>query len=164
MNGEGGTHRPDERAAELRTRSGGSRPLRAVPPPGGPAPDLVQPENGITVRAVAAEADMASESAAYQAGAPPLRRVTPRHLSPQSFGDAKTLADEFKADVPVIMNLQGTERELSRRLIDFASGICYALEGSMEKIAPQIFLLTPPEVTVSDEDRRRFERPGRQYR
>lgn len=164
VNSEGGTDRPDERAAELRTRGGGSRPLRAVPPPGGPAQDLVQPENGITVRAVAAEADMASESAAYQVGAPPLRRVTPRHLSPQSFGDAKTLADEFKAEVPVIMNLQGTERELSRRLIDFASGICYALEGSMEKIAPQIFLLTPPEVTVSDEDRRRFERPGRQHR
>lgn len=107
---------------------------------------------------------MASESAAYHTGAPPLRRVTPRHLSPQSFGDAKTLADEFKAEVPVIMNLQGTERDLSRRLIDFASGICYALEGSMEKIAPQIFLLTPPTVTVSDEDRRRFERPGRHSR
>lgn len=106
---------------------------------------------------------MASESA-YHTGAPPLRRVTPRHLSPQSFGDAKTLADEFKAEVPVIMNLQGTERDLSRRLIDFASGICYALEGSMEKIAPQIFLLTPPTVTVSEEDRRRFERPSRQHR
>ncbi|MDH4362460.1 MAG: cell division protein SepF [Acidimicrobiia bacterium] len=107
---------------------------------------------------------MASESAAYQAAAAPPRRVTPRHLSPQSFGDAKTLADEFKAEVPVIMNLQGTERELSRRLIDFASGLCYALEGSMEKLAPQIFLLTPPTVTVSDEDRRRFERPARQNR
>ncbi len=164
VNGEGGAHRQDERAAELRARAGGGRPLRAVPPPGGSAQDLVQPENGITVRAVSAEADMASESAAYQTGAPPLRRVTPRHLSPQSFGDAKTLADEFKADVPVIMNLQGTERELSRRLIDFASGICYALEGSMEKIAPQVFLLTPPAVTVSDEDRRRFERPGRHQR
>jgi cell division inhibitor SepF len=56
------------------------------------------------------------------------------------------------------MNLQGVERDLARRLIDFASGICYALDGSMEKIASQVFLLTPKTVEVSEEDRRRFER------
>jgi cell division inhibitor SepF len=85
----------------------------------------------------------------------------PRPLAPRSFGDAKILADEFKRSVPVIMNLQGVERDLARRLIDFASGVCYALDGSMEKIASQVFLLTPQEVEVSEEDRRRIdERDG----
>lgn len=88
------------------------------------------------------------------------KTVKPRSLAPKSFGDAKTLADDFKEDVPVVMNLQGVDRDLARRLIDFASGICYVLDGGMEKIAPQVFLLTPKAVVVSDEDRRRLEQRG----
>ena len=88
------------------------------------------------------------------------RYVKPKALSPQSFGEAKVLADEFKNAVPVIMNLQGVERDLARRLIDFASGICYAVDGGMEKIASQVFLLTPSSVEVSDEDRQRMEQRG----
>ncbi|MGI9595980.1 MAG: cell division protein SepF [Acidimicrobiales bacterium] len=87
-------------------------------------------------------------------------RAKPRTLIPESFADAKLVADEFKRDVPVLLNLQGLERELARRLIDFASGICYALDGSMEKIASQVFLLIPESVEVSDEDRRRIEERG----
>ncbi|MGB5758733.1 MAG: cell division protein SepF, partial [Acidimicrobiales bacterium] len=87
-------------------------------------------------------------------------RAKPRTLAPESFGDAKLVADEFKRDIPVLLNLQGLERELARRLIDFASGICYALDGSMEKIASQVFLLVPEGVEVSDEDRRRIEERG----
>lgn len=85
------------------------------------------------------------------------RQAKPYPLSPQTFGEAKILADQFKAQVPVVMSLQGIDRELARRLIDFASGICYALDGSMEKLAPQVFLLTPRSVEVAAEDRRRFE-------
>ena len=87
-------------------------------------------------------------------------RAKPRTLAPESFGDAKLVADEFKRDIPVLLNLQGLERDLARRLIDFASGICYALDGSMEKIASQVFLLIPEGVEVSDEDRRRIEERG----
>lgn len=87
-------------------------------------------------------------------------RAKPRTLIPDSFGDAKVVADEFKRGIPVVLNLQSLERELARRLIDFASGLCYALDGSMEKIASQVFLLTPEEVEVSDEDRRRIEERG----
>ncbi len=87
-------------------------------------------------------------------------RAKPRTLVPESFADAKLVADEFKRDIPVLLNLQGLERDLARRLIDFASGICYALDGSMEKIASQVFLLIPDGVEVSDEDRRRIEERG----
>ncbi len=148
--------------AELRSRAAAARPLRAVPPAVVAQPDLVQPETGITVRSVPAttEAEMGSESSVEEKAPPATRQVKPRALSPQSFGDAKILADEFKRSVPVIMNLQGIERDLARRLIDFASGICYALDGGMEKIAAQVFLLTPQSVEVSDEDRRRIEQRG----
>ncbi len=87
-------------------------------------------------------------------------RAKPRTLTPESFADAKLVADEFKRDIPVLLNLQGLERDLARRLIDFASGICYALDGSMEKIASQVFLLIPESVEVSEEDRRRIEERG----
>lgn len=87
-------------------------------------------------------------------------RAKPRTLTPESFGDAKLVADEFKRDIPVLLNLQAVERDLARRLIDFASGICYALDGSMEKIAAQVFLLTPEGVEVSEDDRRRIEERG----
>jgi FtsZ-interacting cell division protein YlmF len=87
-------------------------------------------------------------------------RAKPRTLIPESFADAKLVADEFKRDIPVLLNLQGLERDLARRLIDFASGICYAMDGSMEKIASQVFLLIPESVQVSDEDRRRIEERG----
>jgi cell division inhibitor SepF len=87
-------------------------------------------------------------------------RAKPRTLLPESFADAKLVADEFKRDVPVLLNLQGLDRDLARRLIDFASGICYALDGSMEKIASQVFLLIPDGGQVSDEDRRRIEERG----
>ncbi len=90
----------------------------------------------------------------------PMRRTKPVTLAPETFGDAKAIADEFKRSTPVIMNLQGLDRELARRLIDFASGVCYSLSGSMEKIASQVFLLTPKSVEVSDEDRRRIEERG----
>ncbi len=87
-------------------------------------------------------------------------RAKPRTLMPESFADAKVVADEFKRQVPVVLNLQTVDRDLARRLIDFASGICYALDGSMEKLASQVFLLIPASMEVSDEDRRRIEERG----
>jgi cell division inhibitor SepF len=168
----GPSRAPADVRAELRPRGGAGRPLRAVPPeslagsgsapaaaPPAAPPDLVQPESGITVRAVTAEAEagMGDDRRASTTRATTQRPAVPRELSPQSFGEAKILADEFKAAVPVVMNLQGIERDLARRLIDFASGICYALDGSMEKLAPQVFLLTPRSVEVSEEDRHRIE-------
>lgn len=70
----------------------------------------------------------------------------PYTVHPHRFDQAQEVADKFKEGQPVIMNLEGTDREVSRRLIDFASGLCYALDGSMEKVATGVYLLKPPAI------------------
>jgi cell division inhibitor SepF len=67
----------------------------------------------------------------------------PATVRPRRFDQAQEVADRFKEGLPVIMNLEATEREIARRLIDFASGLCYALDGSMEKVATGVYLLKP---------------------
>jgi cell division inhibitor SepF len=79
---------------------------------------------------------------------------------PKSFNDAQQIADQFKGSVPVILNLQQTDTELSKRLIDFASGLTYALDGGMQRIADKVFLLTPRNVEVSAEERARLIEKG----
>ena len=80
---------------------------------------------------------------------------------PRSFNDAQQIADRFKDSVPVILNLQSADTELSKRLIDFASGLTYALDGSMQRVADKVFLLTPRDVELSAEERARaIERGG----
>jgi cell division inhibitor SepF len=80
---------------------------------------------------------------------------------PRSFNDAQQIADKFKDSIPVILNLQGADQELSKRLIDFSSGLTYALGGGMQRVADKVFLLTPRNVEVSAEERARLlERGG----
>jgi cell division inhibitor SepF len=79
---------------------------------------------------------------------------------PKSFNDAQQVADKFKDDVPVILNLQGTATDLSKRLIDFASGLTYALDGGMQRIADKVFMLTPRNVEISAEERARLIEKG----
>jgi cell division inhibitor SepF len=82
-------------------------------------------------------------------------------VAPRAFNDAKQIADRFKAQIPVILNLQSADTELSKRLIDFASGLTYALDGSMQRVADRVFLLTPRDVELSAEERARaIERGG----
>jgi cell division inhibitor SepF len=81
-------------------------------------------------------------------------------VTPRSFNDAQQVADEFKRSKPVIINLQSTDRELSKRLIDFCSGMTYALGGGMQRIAQGIFLLTPQNVEVSAEEKARILEGG----
>ena len=66
-------------------------------------------------------------------------------VAPSRFGDAKEIADRLKDNRPVIVNLQMADRDLQRRMIDFCSGVTYALSGEMEKVADQVFLLAPDE-------------------
>jgi cell division inhibitor SepF len=79
---------------------------------------------------------------------------------PKSFNDAQDVADKFKDTIPVILNLQGSDTDLSKRLIDFASGLTYALDGGMQRIADKVFLLTPRNVEVSAEERARLIEKG----
>ena len=79
---------------------------------------------------------------------------------PRSFNDAQQIADKYKDAIPVILNLQGADQELSKRLIDFASGLTYALDGGMQRVADKVFLLTPRNVQVSAEERARLLERG----
>lgn len=72
---------------------------------------------------------------------------------PKSFNDAQQVADKFKDTIPVVLNLQGTDNDLAKRLIDFASGLTYALDGGMQRIADKVFMLTPRNVEISAEER-----------
>ena len=88
------------------------------------------------------------------------RDVRVHLVVPKSFNDAQDVADKFKDAIPVILNLQGSDTDLSKRLIDFSSGLTYALDGGMQRIADKVFLLTPRNVEVSAEERARLIEKG----
>ncbi len=79
---------------------------------------------------------------------------------PRSYSEAQGIADKLKAGTPVIMNLTSTDPDLSKRLIDFASGLTYGLDGGLQKVSDRVFMLTPANVAVSAEDRRRLRDRG----
>jgi cell division inhibitor SepF len=79
---------------------------------------------------------------------------------PKSFNDAQQVADRFKDSIPVVLNLQGTDTDLAKRLIDFASGLTYALDGGMQRIADKVFMLTPRNVEISAEERAQLIEKG----
>ena len=77
---------------------------------------------------------------------------------PKRFNEAREVADRFKEGTAVIMNLQSTEDSIARRLVDFASGLVYGLDGKIELVANRVYLLTPADVEVSAEERERQHR------
>ncbi len=103
----------------------------------------VNPNEGHTVRAL-----------------PLVGRSKPHVVAPSSFGEAQEIGDVFRRNEAVIVNLQSADRDLSRRLIDFVSGLCYGLNGQMERVAKQVYLITPADVEVSAEDRRELRAQG----
>jgi cell division inhibitor SepF len=81
-------------------------------------------------------------------------------VAPKNFNDVQDVANKFKDSIPVILNLQGTDVDLAKRLIDFSSGLTYALDGGIQRIADKVFLLTPRNVEVSAEERARLVEKG----
>jgi cell division inhibitor SepF len=75
---------------------------------------------------------------------------------PRRFNEARDVADRFKDGTAVIMNLQSTDDAIARRLVDFASGLVYGLDGKIEMVANRVYLLTPANVEVSAEERERI--------
>jgi cell division inhibitor SepF len=80
----------------------------------------------------------------------------PHVVEPTSFNQAQEVADKYKANLPVAMDLYDADRDLSRRLIDFSSGLCYGLGGKMEKVANHVYLLTPAGVEVTADELRKL--------
>ncbi len=70
-------------------------------------------------------------------------------VKPESFSDASDIADSLNAKKTVVLNLENASKEVSRRLVDFLSGVAYANQGNVQKIANATFLITPYNVDIS---------------
>ena len=81
-------------------------------------------------------------------------------IQPAGFNDAEEIGEKFKAGIAVIVNLQELEPEQAKRLIDFAAGLTFGLDGGIDRVADKVFLLTPRNVEVSAEERRRLQERG----
>jgi cell division inhibitor SepF len=79
---------------------------------------------------------------------------------PKRFNDAREIGDRYKGAIPVIMNLQGTDDAVARRLVDFASGLVFGLGGKIEMVASRVYLLTPADMEVSAEEREKIVEGG----
>lgn len=143
---------PAAARATARPRPAASRPAQPAPAEEPSAVRTLSPPSG-------GEAPAAKQRTVVRP-VPATASAKPHVVSPTSFNHAQEVADKFKASQPVILNLQGVDRDLARRLIDFSSGLCYGLGGHMEKVAHQVYLLTPSNVEVSPEERRRLHERG----
>ena len=83
-----------------------------------------------------------------------LSKITTLH--PRSYSEARTIGEQYRDGTPVIMNLTEMGEADAKRLVDFAAGLAFALRGSIEKVTNRVFLLSPPNVDVAAEDKRRM--------
>ncbi len=81
-------------------------------------------------------------------------------VEPTGFNDAEEIGERFKSDIPVILNLQAMDNDVSKRLIDFAAGLTFGLDGRIQRVADKVFLLTPRNIEVSAEERQRLQERG----
>ena len=134
--------------------------MEPVPGPGvsvapGPAPDgavmgrTVRPVNLAPAEDGGQMGDPDADSTVRAVHSMPSKAMKPHAVSPDAFNDAQEIGDRFKSGQSVIVNLQAADRDLRRRLVDFSSGLCYAMGGKMDRVADQVYLLTPADVEVS---------------
>jgi cell division inhibitor SepF len=93
----------------------------------------------------------------FDAGSP-LSKITT--LRPKDYGEARTIGERFRDGTPVIMDLVSMDNADAKRLVDFAAGLAFALRGSFDKVATKVFLLSPADIDVSAEERRRIAEAG----
>ena len=94
------------------------------------------------------------------AGARPAPGGKVHVTNPGTFNDVEEVGANFRNGVPVIMNLAGADESVAKRLLDFASGLIFGLDGRIERVGDRVFLLTPVGVDVSTEERRRLSERG----
>jgi cell division inhibitor SepF len=87
-----------------------------------------------------------------------LSRITTLH--PRTYNEARTIGENFREGVPVIMNLSEMDDNDAKRLVDFAAGLVFAVRGTIERVTNRVFLLSPPNVSVAAEDKRRIAEGG----
>ena len=87
-----------------------------------------------------------------------LSRITTLH--PRTYNEARTIGENFREGVPVIMNLSEMDDADAKRLVDFAAGLVFAVRGTIERVTNKVFLLSPPNVSVAAEDKQRIAEHG----
>jgi cell division inhibitor SepF len=87
-----------------------------------------------------------------------LSRITTLH--PRTYNEARTIGENFREGVPVIMNLSEMDDADAKRLVDFAAGLVFAVRGTIERVTAKVFLLSPPNVSVAAEDKQRIAEGG----
>ena len=87
-----------------------------------------------------------------------MSRITTLH--PRTYNEARTVGENFREGVPVIMNLSEMDDNDAKRLVDFAAGLVFATRGSIERVTNKVFLLSPPNVTVDAEEKQRLAEGG----
>ncbi|HET7430354.1 MAG TPA: cell division protein SepF [Nocardioides sp.] len=92
------------------------------------------------------------------AGVAELSRITTLH--PRTYNEARTVGENFRDGVPVIMNLSEMDDADAKRLVDFAAGLVFATRGTIERVTAKVFLLSPPNVTVAAEEKQRLVEGG----
>jgi cell division inhibitor SepF len=150
----------DSRPAPVATRQ---RPLDAEEEPV-PAPGRIRVTATPQATPVAATPQVAPtrpiSSPSVKISTPDSSNARVHIVAPARFSDAVEIANRLMSNQPVIVNMQTADRDLQRRMIDFCSGATYALSGGMERVADEVFLLTPSNVKVSEEERQRLADHG----
>jgi cell division inhibitor SepF len=120
-----------------------------------PAPVMRRP---VESRSAVATAVAVEEGRLAVQDESPSYRITT--LQPRSYNEARQIGEEFREGTPVIMNLTEMDDGDAKRLVDFAAGLIFGLRGSIEKVTNKVFLLSPSNVDVSAEDKRRIREGG----
>ena len=87
-----------------------------------------------------------------------LSRITTLH--PRNYNEARLVGENYRDGTPVIMNLSEMDDNDAKRLVDFAAGLIFATRGSIERVTNKVFLLSPPNVAISAEDKQRMAEDG----
>jgi cell division inhibitor SepF len=139
----------------------------AAAPEPEPAPALVYPRStGTPAVAVSTDSGVTAVVAQPRTSSPAVRtvqtsKVNKVHVSaPSSFGDAQDIGERFRSGQPVVIDLRDTDRDAAKRLIDFTSGLAFALNGEIRKSAEKVFLLRPNGVDLAQEEQRRLRDLG----
>jgi cell division inhibitor SepF len=118
-------------------------------------------DGGDVRRASRAELSQVERPEAIVRTIPATRPATSIHRAePKRFNEARDIGDRYRQGIPVIMNLQSTDDAIARRLVDFASGLVFGLDGKIEMVASRVYLLTPANMDVSAEERERLVEGG----
>jgi cell division inhibitor SepF len=154
----------DERPAQAPVRRAGNGG-----PQGGGYEDMpnvralpvTQPESGIgSIQIQQIQTQRPTVSTSVRPLSPSPASTNVHVVAPTSFSEAQEIGERFRSAQPVIINLTGVDRDLKRRLVDFASGLTFGLNGDMKKVAESVFMLTPSNVEVSADEKRRLQESG----